>query len=127
MKRIHLLLAAGFLVLIAVLTNPNHVRHKEAIKSRVVSSIQESIGNGKSEVGSDLEQLGKALGMVVGGALIDVVIENLVSTSNYGVFSLSKITWEEETRVIGIGVFGNVFITRKLDEELRKGLNLTYP
>jgi len=45
-----------------------------------------------------------------------------MSTDNYVLFSTTKITWEGETRIIGIGAFGNVFITKELDESLNKGL-----
>ncbi|MBK8442421.1 MAG: hypothetical protein IPL35_02955 [Sphingobacteriales bacterium] len=38
------------------------------------------------------------------------MIDNSVSTDNYILFSTTKYSLEGETKVVGIGAFGNVFI-----------------
>jgi hypothetical protein len=120
MKKNYLTLAiVGVLVLVAILTNPNQERHKEVIRNKLNSYMQKSMKESLSDTDNEWEQ---ALGMMFGGALIDRLIENLVSTDNYILFSTTKISWDGETKVIGIGAFGNIFITSKLDDALNEGL-----
>lgn len=120
MKKNHtVLIAIGLILLVAVLTNPNQDRHKEVLKAKLNSYVQKSMSEGLSE--SDNEW-GQAFGMMLGGALIDGIISNVVTTDNYVVFSTTKMTWEGESKVIGVGAFGNVFLTSKIDEALDEGL-----
>lgn len=50
---------------------------------------------------------------------IDNKINNLVYTENYLLFSLSKIDWFEKGTIIGIGIFGNVYLTSNLENEVK--------
>lgn len=111
----------GAIILVAILTNPNQDRHKEVIKNKLNSYMQKSMKQNLTETDNVWAQAGQALGMMLGGALVDRIIDNLVSTDNYVLFSTTKISWEGETKVIGIGAFGNVFITNKLDEAMNEG------
>ena len=107
--------------LIAVLTNPNQERHKEVIKSKLNVYLQKSIKGKMNQVDNQWEQAGQALGMMLGSALINRIVDNLISTNNYVFFSTTKITWEGKSKIIGIGAFGNVYVTNKLDEALKDG------
>jgi len=104
------------------LTNPNQDRHKEVIKNKLNSYMQKSMNPEGDESENEWEQVGQALGMMIGGTLVENVIDNLVSTDNYILFSTTKINWDGKSRIIGIGAFGNVYITNKLEEALDKGL-----
>jgi hypothetical protein len=75
-----------------------------------------------TEKDNEWEQLGQAFGMMLGGALVDRIVDNFVSTDNYVLFSTTKVSWEGKTKIIGIGAFGNVFISSKLDEAINEGL-----
>lgn len=75
-----------------------------------------------TDTDDEWEQAGQTLGVMIGGVIIDGVVNNLISTDNYVLFSTTKISWEGKTLVIGIGAFGNVFLTSKLDETLKEGL-----
>jgi hypothetical protein len=119
-KYIFLLFGCLFL-LIAVLTNPNRERHKEVVKSKLNVIMQKAMKDGLKNSDSGAEQLGSALGLMLGGALLDRMIETMVSTDNYVFFSTTKLTWEGKSKLIGIGAFGNVFISDKIDEALKDG------
>jgi hypothetical protein len=121
-KRYVSLLIIGLILLFAALTNPRTERHKEVIKTKLKAYMQKSMKESMTDTKDDWEQFGQALGMMVGTAIIEPIIDNLVSTDNYILFSTTKITWDGETRVIGIGAFGNVFITKELDNALNQGL-----
>lgn len=116
------LFAIGLIILVAVLTNPNQDRHKEVIRAKFNSYMQKSMSEGLSETENKWKKAGQALGMMIGGAMIDGIISSILSTDNYVIFSTTKITWEGESKVIGVGAFGNVFLTGKLDEVLNEGL-----
>lgn len=123
MKKNHIVLAIfGVFILMAVITNPNQDRHKEVIKNKLNTYIQKSMKESLTESSNKWEQAGQALGLMLGGVLVDRVIDNLVTTDNYVLFSTTKITWDGQTRVVGVGLFGNVYVTDKLDETLNKGL-----
>jgi hypothetical protein len=123
MKRNQIIIIIIILITtLAILTNPSSQNHKEAIKTKLTVFMQKSIANNSKATTNEWEQAGQALGAMLGGAIIEKIIENLVSTDNYILFSTTKITWEGETRIIGIGAFGNVFLTSKLETALNEGL-----
>ena len=115
MKKIWLVI----IVLIAILTNPDQDRHKEVIKIKLNAFVQKNL---ITETKNEREQANQVFGLIVGGAVIKLVVDNLVSTDNFVLFSTTKINWKGEVKIIGVGIFGNVFITRKLDEALNDGL-----
>lgn len=121
-RKFSVLIVLGLVVLVAVLTNPNQDRHREVLKAKVVSYMQKSMSDGLTKSEIDLENAGQAVGMMLGGALIDGVISNIVTTNNYVLFSTTNIIWEGESRVIGVGAFGNVFLTKEIDEALNEGV-----
>jgi len=116
------LLIIGMLVLIAAITNPSPERHKEAVKTKFKEYMQKSMKDSTSISEDEDDKVGLALGMLIGNAIIDPIVNSLISTDNYIVFSTTKITWDGKTKVIGIGAFGNVFITKKIDNALDQGL-----
>jgi short subunit fatty acids transporter len=123
MKKNYITLAIiSLIVLVAVLTNPDQNRHKEVIKNKLITYLQKSIKKDQTKPKDELEEAGQALGIMMGGMIVEKVLDNFLSTDNYIMFSTTKITWDGETRIIGIGAFGNVYLTRELDEALNKGL-----
>lgn len=123
MKKSYLIVAiVSLFIIVAVLTNPNQDRHKEVIKNKLMFYMQKSMNESLSDKEDDIKQTSQAFGVILGGVVIDGIIGNLISIDNYVLFSTTKITWEGETKVIGIGAFGNVFVTNKLDEAMSNGL-----
>ena len=103
-------------VVIAAITNPNQSRHKEVLEDKIKTYMQKSIKN----QGSD--EFVSLFGNLLGNVIVSKLIDTFVSTDNYILFSTTKLTWQGETKVIGIGAFGNVFITKQLSDALDKGL-----
>lgn len=112
------------LLLVAIFTNPDKARHQKAFHQKATVTMDEII----QERGDAL--LSKAW-QFVGANLLGQYIESNVERANYWFFSLTKIQWDGEKYIVGIGAFGNVFITKKLDkdfirpflEEKEKALN----
>jgi hypothetical protein len=123
MRKSHIALAIiSLIVLVAVLTNPDQNRHKEVMKNKLITYLQKSIKKDQAKSQDEMEQAAQAIGITLSCIIVEKVLDNLMSTDNYVVFSTTKITWDGEPRIIGIGAFGNVFITKELDESLNKGL-----
>src|SRR5690606_37130232 len=102
----------GTIILIAIFTNPNQDRHKEVIRNKFNTIMQKSF---KEEKKGENE-VAQALGLMLGGALAGSLLDNLISTDNYLLFSTTKMMWEGETKVIGIGAFGNVFLLKDFEK-----------
>jgi hypothetical protein len=110
--------------MVGVLTNPSQERHKEVVKNKLNVIMQKAINESLKNSDSGAQQIGSALGLMLGGAMLDRMIESMVSTDNYVLFSTTKITWEGKSKLIGIGLFGNVFISDELDQALKDGKGL---
>lgn len=110
------------LTLIAVLTNPDQNRHKEVLRNRINAYMQHSVVSAQNNTSDEWNDTSNTLAIMLSGVFVDQLLENLISTENYVVFSLTKITWQGETKIIGIGAFGNVYFTKKIDRTLDEGL-----
>ncbi|WP_291097840.1 MULTISPECIES: DUF4359 domain-containing protein [unclassified Flavobacterium] len=123
MKKNHLIIwIITIIAVIAILTNPNQDRHREVVKSRFNSYILESLKEKNSKTSAQWADAGKTLGNMLGGMFVDQIINNLVSSDNYILFSMTKISWEGKTKTIGFGAFGNVYLIGKIDETLKNGV-----
>ncbi|WP_017495592.1 DUF4359 domain-containing protein [Flavobacterium sp. WG21] len=109
MKKLNIILIAfATIILVAVLTNPSSEEHKQAVKSVINQVVQNSIsGNG-----SNMEKLG----ILLGSSLAEKLIENSVTRDNYILFSITTITWQGKSKSIGYGLFGNVFLSEKVNK-----------
>ena len=111
---------AALLLLIAVLTNPNSETHKEAVRKELKAYFQQEMDEQKKQSATtdenDWAEAGEAFGNIFATALIDKLVDGAVSSDNYVLFSLTKVTWEGQEKNIGFGAFGNVWISNKLKD-----------
>ena len=108
--------------LVGVYTNPNLKQHREAVKEKINTYLQKSLKENTSEIDNILGGMAQSFGMMLGGAVVDGLVSNAIKTENYVIFSVTKLSWEGKSHRIGIGIFGNVFLSKKIDKELEKGL-----
>jgi hypothetical protein len=59
-----------------------------------------------------MAKLGSEIGKRIGGAMI----EKMVERNNFILFSLGRITFMEKSKIVSVGVLGNVFVLKNLDE-----------
>src|SRR5690606_1712354 len=108
----------GFLIIIAVLivdaiTNPDEARHKEVLRNKMkLEMIQAFMDEKEIEKLNNLD----AISFMFGTTVVQKFVDNIVSTDNYIVFSLMKATWGGETKIIGVGLFGNVLLLKDLEK-----------
>jgi hypothetical protein len=96
------------IILIAIITNPSTEEHKQAVKHEVNQLVQNSVSESKSDI--------ESLGVLLGSSLAEKLVENSITRDNYILFSITKISWKGESRNIGYGLFGNVFLSEKVKE-----------
>lgn len=118
------LVILGLILIISVITNPNQDRHREVVKNKLSVIMQKAMTESLKNSDSGAKQIGSALGLMLGGAFLDRMIESMISSDNYVLFSTTKITWEGKTKLIGVGVFGNVFISNEIEKALKDGKGL---
>ena len=109
------IIVIGLLGLVAILTNPNLEKHKEVVKFKLRADIQKPMIQTNSNTTDEGSRAGEVLGVMIGGVLIDRFIDNVVSSDSYVFFSVTKLTWKGESKVIGIGAFGNIFLHGLMD------------
>jgi hypothetical protein len=64
-----------------------------------------------------------ALEMLVGNTIYETLVDNVVSSENYILFSLTQISIAGESKIIGYGLFGNVYLDKSLDKAFEQFLN----
>ena len=109
------------IIIIAAITNPKSEDHKLAVKEKMnhylQTKMQDEIEKNKDD---EWATAGSGLGMLLGTSIVDKFIDGAVSSDNYAVFSLTKASWKEQSKIIGFGIFGNVFLSEKLEDALKK-------
>jgi len=120
MKRIFYLLFLGIVVIIAAITNPSLEDHREAVQEKVHQHLEKRFSEAAADSDTNWGEIGNALGLSLGDALAAPLIKSLIKVDNYVVFSLTQADWEEETHTIGIGIFGQVLLSPKIDEKLEE-------
>ena len=100
------------LVVIASVTCPDKVKHTNALSDKMSSIIADKTRDDESGLAG--------LGMLLGNAVSDAVIKNLVSVDDYFLFSLGKVYSEGEEHIVSFGIFGHVFTASKdrIQEEI---------
>lgn len=116
----YLLIGLGIFFLITALTNPGTEKHKEEVKLKLNTAFEEKLKTNDSSKNDQWSQAGNAMGNVLAKSMINMIVDNCVSSTNYILFSTTKVTYEGETKTIGIGLLGNIFLSGKIDEALKK-------
>ena len=98
-------------ILITFLSNPKKEDHKESFRIKLSGIIEEILSENKND---NVFVLG--LSKVLADKIIDEVLKN-VSVDNYLFFSLTKLNWASDSKIIGFGVFGKVYISNEFDKE----------
>ena len=114
MKKSYLFSIITIVILfLLVLTNPDSVVHKAKVKESILKD---------TELLTDIDnQSGwEILGTTLGLSLVDKLIDTAIQVDNYVLFSLTRATWDDEDKIIGIGIIGNIFFLKDIDEKSLK-------
>ena len=95
----------GFLVLIAVITNPEKDDHISKLKEFVISQT-DILVNENSDMKQEVKQI---LTHLVRTVYLEVLLKNNFIYNNWVVFSTTNVIVEGKETVLGVGLFGNIY------------------
>lgn len=101
-----------------VLTNPSPADHRDSFKELATEIIQETMKEvQESSEYSDVDLGMNALVSGFGVMIVNAMADNLIYRNNYLIFSTTVVKYEGESKVIGIGILGNVFLPEEKIKE----------
>jgi len=106
-KYIYLFFGVPF-IFILIITNPSELNHRDKVKFKINQLLQNNVGNNPL----------KAIGIIVGGLVTDKFVNSSVTSKNFVLFSLTQFSWNGDTKTIGFGILGNVYISNKVEENI---------
>jgi len=102
MKYYKIMFFLAAMVFVLVLTCPNKNDHKEALKSRLSTFVNENSS-------SNDEIFGVNLGSLVFSGIAELVLENKLTVKNYYLFSIGEINIDGNKKVVSFGILKYVF------------------
>lgn len=105
--KIGLLTSICLVLFIAILTNPNKEFHKSNIKLRVYKEM--NIDTLKKE-NTNIFDIFKDISNSFGKSMVDNTVDNLLQVDNYYLFSFTKVNYQGQTKIIGMGAFNQIFL-----------------
>ena len=118
MKKIIALIILIGIVLLAAITCPDAEAHKNAIVNVMSDTVDDKISEELNGDDGNIISNGLAsIGSMFAGKIIDSVVDTKLHVDNYVVFSLGKIHWEKEDKVVSVGVFNQIYTFSQEDIE----------
>ena len=111
-----ILFIIGILLIVATITNPNPDRHKEVMKIKLNKLTQNPFPKSDKK----LRNTDSLSGMMLAEKFINKMVDQIILVDNYFLFSLTVATYRGNTKTIGFGAFGKVYITNQVDKLLSK-------
>ena len=104
-----------------VISCPDKEAHSEAIMENVNELIDEET---TKDVTNDTEKALVLLASSLVSGISNLVIDSRLSVDNYFLFSIGRVTFEGESRIVSIGMLNHVFtdINDNLKKEIEKRL-----
>ncbi|MFD3003490.1 hypothetical protein ACFS7Z_24240 [Pontibacter toksunensis] len=105
------------------LTNPDDTRHKEVLKQELINAMGSESKAGEATKDTGYEALAEFAGRSIAMQFADVAVNSMVSVDNYVLFSLTNVTFDGFTNTIGVGVLGNVYVSRDLMDKVKEHMD----
>lgn len=85
---------------ILAFTNPSEQDHRDAVMNAITEKVKETVPQ------NEWEEAGQNLGLM----MIQSALNTMVHRSNYVIFSLTDVSYQGETRTVGVGILGKVYL-----------------
>jgi hypothetical protein len=119
-KQFYILLSI-LLVAILIFSNPTEENHIQSVKSKLKIAFNKKMSSEINENQDDaFKTLENGIGLLLGDTFIDKLTDGIVSRNNYFLFSLTNAKYNEEEKIIGFGILGNVFLSDKIENIFQK-------
>jgi hypothetical protein len=109
------------LLFVAAITNPKQEFHKSNIKTRVYKEL--NIDTIPKATNNNIFDYFSEIGNSFGKSMVDNAVDSLLQVDDYYFFSLTKVAYQGQTKIIGIGAFNQIFLfvnLKELIEEQKK-------
>lgn len=103
---LYTLLVLLALACVCVVSCPDKDAHSEALKDLFNTVLTDKLNE---EVTDEEEQAYAMFGSMLGTGLAGLVIDNMLKVDNYFVCSIGRITYEDETNIVSVGILNHVF------------------
>ena len=110
------LLIISILLITAALTNPNTESHKKFMIIKLTKLTQQALPKSDDK----MENTGSISGMLLAEKFIKKMVDQIISVDNYVLFSVTIANYRGQTKTIGLGFFGHVYVTSQVDKFLSK-------
>lgn len=110
--RYFFLLVIVVLLVAAFFTNPSEQQHKEVLRTQLTKVIDESMAERQDDI------VTVSAWKLAGPQITEMFLKNNFSVDDYKVLSLTKINWDNQSYIVGVGAFDKVWITKRLNKEL---------
>ena len=121
MKKLLLLIIIIGIALVGVITCPQKDAHTDALMKLVNVALDSEL----SKHADTEEEMGLAMfGSIIGSGIAEFVIDKKLLVDNYFVFSVGRIVFEGEEKIVSLGIFNHVFTMseEKLKENLKNSI-----
>ena len=100
-----------FLILLVAMfiSNPSEIQHRDTLIKTMLAN------NSLSKKMENRESVNR----YIESTLINKVVESLMYRENYYLISLTKVSLEGNSKIIGIGVFGKVYILDEFSQNIK--------
>ncbi len=101
MKKLLIFLSFVSLIVVFALTCPNKQEHSESINNFLTDIVREK---------TDKDGVAGIVWGGLGSFIMEGFIKTHLSTDNYFIFSLGKISYQENNKIVSFGILNHVFI-----------------
>lgn len=94
-------------------SNPSKKEIQLALRDRIVTVL-------KSELGIKHEDAYQLAMTLYGNKMMEELLSNYTEVQNWYFFSLVKVSWQGDSRVIGGGAFSKIWFSRQIDQKAKE-------
>lgn len=119
----YILAVFSLFIITTILTNPEPDQHKEEVELKMGAFLQKerkrnNYNENISYQNNQWSDTGSSMGSMLAKSMLNMLVDNMVSSTNYILFSTTNITFEGQTSTVGIGILGNIFLFDNIDEAM---------
>ncbi len=100
------------IALILTISNPSLEDHKSVVKQKLYGQYSNNIKLEPAPTNSDTT--GTISDSTSAVPVTADLIDGAISRDSYVFFSLTRATWKSDSKIIGVGFMGNIYITKEI-------------
>ena len=106
MKKTFSFIVVIAIIMVSVMTCPQKEAHKDALMKLVDSALDSEL---YKHANTDEEKGFAMIGSLLGSGIARIFLDKKLLIDNYFVFSVGRIVFEGEEKIVSVGLFNHVF------------------